>query len=226
MRLAVIGTAGRDRGAPYTRELWAAMRADLHKRIMPSDVLISGGAAWADHLAVDAFLAGRCAGLELYLPAPLQRSRLGCSPWFDGMQPSSGTTANYYHRRFSHEVGINSLEEIAQAIQRGAIAECEKKAHGFKAFFRRNAKVAARSEGVIAYTFGEGDEPADGGTLNTWQQITAGPKTHVCMGTLSPDQRKVLEPTMAPTRWTSFARAGTPIPHVDFQIRAATVRNG
>lgn len=49
--LAVIGTAGRDKTVPMTRKLWDSMCTDLAARLEPTDVLVSGGAAWADHIA-------------------------------------------------------------------------------------------------------------------------------------------------------------------------------
>ena len=68
-RLAVIGTAGRDKTQHMTRGLWQAMKADLQGRLKSGDTLVSGGAAWADHLAVQAYLDDWCEDLKLFLPA-------------------------------------------------------------------------------------------------------------------------------------------------------------
>lgn len=179
-RVAVIGTAGRS--SPHmTRSLWDAMRDDFKLRINPDDVLVSGGAAWADHLAVDAFLRSRCAGLELYLPAPMTAFSLW--PRFMGPRGSSGAAANFYHKKFSVACGMESLEQIARAAQRGAVVSFEPVKSGYVGMFQRNTKVAGRCQHCIAYTFGDRDQPDDGGTLDTWKQVS-GTREHVDLNTL------------------------------------------
>lgn len=177
-RIALIGTAGRDKSYPLTRELWDAMTGDVGVWVNPEDVLISGGAAWADHLAVHAWLQGWCAGLELYLPAPLEGGR------FAGPFKSAGSTANYYHQRFSGVIGEDTLAQVAHAIEKGAVTQFEPVAPGVGAMFVRNKKVAQAAQAVVAYTFGEGDQPADGGTLDTWKQVASGDRLHVPMSQL------------------------------------------
>ncbi|CAN0092274.1 unnamed protein product, partial [Phaeothamnion confervicola] len=118
-KIALIGTAGRSAAYPLIPELWEAMTADVNSWIEPGDVLVSGGAAWADHLAVHAYLQGWCAGLCLYLPAPLVGGR------FAGPFKSAGSTANYYHQRFSAVIAEDSLGQVQEAIARGAKVEFE-----------------------------------------------------------------------------------------------------
>lgn len=50
--------------------------------------------------------------------------------------------------------------------------------------FARNKKVAVIATSAIAYTFGTGDIPADGGTLSTWKQIKSDDKVHVPLASL------------------------------------------
>lgn len=178
-KLAVIGTAGRDKTAPMTRQLWDAMTNDLHARLAPDDVLVSGGAAWADHLAVHAYLNGWCERLELYLPAPMVAGR------YVGAFKTAGSTAAYYHDRFSAAIGEDSQAQIACAIEHGAVAEFEPVSFGAGAMFVRNAKIARVATALIAYTFGDGDEPLPGGTLDTWNKSGAQEKQHVRLKTLS-----------------------------------------
>lgn len=52
---------------------------------------------------------------------------------------------------------------------------------GYSAMFARNAKVAKDADSVLAYTFGLGDTPRDGGTLHTWYLINTSDKTHVSL---------------------------------------------
>lgn len=182
-RIALIGTAGRSSAYPLSRGLWDAMVDDVYAWVDPGDTLISGGAAWADHLAVRSYLDGRCSELELYLPAPLQDGR------FAGPFKSAGATANYYHWRFSRIVGEDTLAQVVEAIAKGARVQHEPVGHGAGAMFARNRKVAAAAQAVVAYTFGEGDQPADGGTLNTWRMVAGEDKTHVALGHLLPERR-------------------------------------
>lgn len=179
--LAVIGTAGRDKSKPMTKGLWQAMCEDFRGRIEPGDHLVSGGAAWADHLAVHAFTQGWVSKLTLFLPAPL-----GLSGRFVGPPKSSASAANFYHDRFSREVGIDSLAQILQAKQMSGVEVTEEfPVPGYGSMFARNKKVANLCNAVVAYTFGQGDTPADGGTLNTWKQIRGGAKIHVALDQLA-----------------------------------------
>jgi hypothetical protein len=175
-KTAVIGTAGRDKSITMTRELWGAMVADLSTRVTRSDVLISGGAAWADHLAVHAFLQGWCAGLDLYLPAPMEDRR------FVGPFGSAGSTAGYYHGLFSKVVGMDTQAQIAEAVRLGAHMQAEPASPGLGGMFARNTKIARAAEAVLAYTFGEGDVPARCGTFDTWAKVTSPSKAHIRLG--------------------------------------------
>lgn len=175
-RLAIIGTAGRDKTAPMTAGLWGAMTRDAAGRVRAQDVLVSGGAAWADHLAVHLFLEGLCSGLELYLPAPFDGK-------FCGPRSSSASAANYYHERFSLVTRSNTLSQIGEAISRGALTHAQPEMAGYRGMFARNALVAKAADAVLAYTFGEG-VATDSGTGNTWAQVR-GEKTHVSLDRLA-----------------------------------------
>jgi hypothetical protein len=84
MRIAIIGTAGRRGDADrITLVTWSSMIADARQRVEaaqhsaggePLDVtLASGGAAYADYLAVLLWRECPAWRLELFLPAPLGR---------------------------------------------------------------------------------------------------------------------------------------------------------
>lgn len=45
--------------------------------------------------------------------------------------------------------------------------------------FARNAKVARDATSMLAYTFGDGEQPAKGGTLDTWNAFGAGDRAHI-----------------------------------------------
>jgi len=165
MKIAIIGTAGRDKSIPMSKELWHWMVEDVSSRIQQDDILISGGAAWADHLAVELFLSNKCRELILHLPAPFSLE----SGKFSGPHYNSASSAcNFYHGKFSKIIGYNSLHQIAEVISRNQLITFEPPSYGFAGMFERNRKVATSCDSLIAYTFGRDDKPKDGGTKHTW----------------------------------------------------------
>lgn len=183
--VAIIGTAGRDKTRPMTADLWEAMLADVRGRLFASDHLVSGGAAWSDHLAVAAFLRGWTGGgLTLYLPAPLERGAWGVR--FAGGGGTSGAAANYYHARFKAVTGVDGLAQIALAAQAGALVHAQPVARGYTAMFARNAQVARAASACLAYTWGA-TEPVDGGTVSTWRQMSGIERQHVSLWRLAPE---------------------------------------
>jgi hypothetical protein len=141
--------------------------------------LVSGGAAWADHLAVELYLRGHATALTLHLPAPISAIGRG----FITLGQDSGSAANYYHERFSKVVGHDTFLQLLKAIQQGASVTAELAGNGYKGMFARNKRVAD-VEAMVAYTFGPGDVPADGGTLDTWNQSRAVTKIHRSLPTI------------------------------------------
>jgi hypothetical protein len=172
-KIAIIGTAGRDKNPLLTPYLWETMKADLQTRVKQTDTLISGGAAWADHLAIYAYLAGWCQSLELKLPAPLASDR------FLGDFKSSGSASNHYHHIFGNIIEENTIIQISHAIRMGATFDFEPMLSGISGMFIRNAKIAKDCTSIIAYTFGDGDIPADGGTKNTWNKAKTTERVHI-----------------------------------------------
>jgi len=179
MSIAIIGTAGRDKTKPMTVALWQWMLNDARSRIPKGSHVVSGGAAWADHIAVIMYLCGHAGGVTLHLPAPFVNGK-----FVDSGFKSAGGAANYYHRLFSETIQRDTLGQIAELIARSwasGVADihigCEPPGPGIGGMFARNAKVALADE-MLAYTFGEGNQPADGGTADTWKKHQ-GPKTHV-----------------------------------------------
>lgn len=178
--LAIIGTAGRgglhNRMNVETFQRMVGEAVKMSRTLMLDDdsklVLVSGGAAWADHVAVNMFrsLPERY-NLTLCGPCPWNREHkrfhdTGTRNW----KANPGGTANYYHELFRQAARIDGLTQID---------EC----HDFKTgrftyisgdgFHERNKLVVEFADYVLAFTFGQGDEPADGGTLHTWKLAKA-----------------------------------------------------
>lgn len=176
MKIAIIGTAGRDKTKPMTHELWNWMITSALGLVPKGSHLVSGGAAWDDHLAVALFLNGHASYLTLHLPAPFDYASGG----FAGPANSSASAANYYHKLFSEAIGVDTLSQIEQAA---CMPNCdgtfEFPSKGYGGMFARNNKVAQADE-MLAYTFGLSDVPADGGTKDTWDKCK-GKKFHISL---------------------------------------------
>ena len=130
-----------------------------------------------DHIAVVLFLQKKVKQLLLHFPA---RWITEPTPHFEDNgksdQHNPGKMANRYHGYFSRITGINSLMQIQQALQTGASFEVH------NGFHERNKHVAMSSK-LVAFTWGEGDKPKPGGTLQTWR-LCKGQKVHISYTTL------------------------------------------
>ena len=184
MQTAVIGTAGRrDDQQKITADHFDFMCGYALQHLENTDC-ISGGAAWADHVAVVLFNAGYLNSLTLALPCNF------VNDCFEGREfRSPGSTANYYHRLFTQKRGKDSLSEIATAIKNGAHTKV------YNGFFARNSRVAQAQDLLIAFTFGTKTDTyypgqpgyinagqaglKDGGTAHTWDKSHALTKMHV-----------------------------------------------
>lgn len=173
MRLAIVGTAGRrDDAARLNADMWLAMRQKLlqvidclqtEKQCTVTD-LISGGAAWGDHLAVDLFITRYTAFQTLTLCLPcdfdLQYRRYYEIAKHRGRVP--GRILNYYHHRFSAAIKTQSLAELALAIQHD-----QTKCVISDGLFARNTEIANRADALVAFTFGNRSMVKPGGTADT-----------------------------------------------------------
>ncbi len=167
MKLAIIGTAGRDR---FPGPDWEWATQECKKQVLLAkqygfDTLVSGGAAWADALAVSFYLDGLMPFLEVYLPAQTGRA-------FDTMR--------YYHNKQLYAGCGNPFRDLVAAEREGARLEWLETSHGLQDFKIRNQKVADRADAVIALTYGEGNGVRDGGTMDTVQKfLKRGVRPHV-----------------------------------------------
>lgn len=166
--LSIIGTAGRkDDADKLSKEHFEAMCIVASTLIdqcgennYKIDTLVSGGSAWADHVAVKLFLNKKVPRLRLFLPAEWEGGIFRDNGVKD-LKTNPGGTANYYHHQFQIKTGINSLSEIQIARNEGA--ELIPVAKGF---YARNALVA-KSDFILAMTFGSEHEIKEGGTADT-----------------------------------------------------------
>jgi len=165
LSLSIVGTCGR--GEDYDKlnlskyeEMYRVADKLIEyinsKSPTPLTHLVSGGAAFSDHLAVRLYLNNRIPNLKLYLPCAYENGEFTDDDIFGRI----ASTANWYHSQFEKETGQNSLKEIQLAIDKGADVTV---INGFK---NRNTYVSM-SHYILAMTFGEKDKVKDGGTWDT-----------------------------------------------------------
>ena len=165
MQIGVIGIAKSDE---LTALLYQKMYAQLLSYLnnFQDVTLISGGAAWSDHLAVFAYLQNYVIALELHLPCVYDLERKcfhdnGSTDW----RVNPGGLANSYHKTFSMIIYGNESETLNQiwlAINKGAMVIY------YDGFHARNLVIGNRSKLLIAFTLEEG-APTRGGTGHTWK---------------------------------------------------------
>lgn len=185
MKIAIVGTAGRkDDQIKMSRDLYFKMYRDVEKRIQEmvpernKRHLVSGGAAWADHLAVSLYLADFANSLHLYLPCGF--TNIGKCRFISNFKVAdkAADVANYYHKLFSNKMGGDTLIGIDKARQKGAILD-----HSALGFLGRNLLVG-QVDTLIAYTWGDGKVPKDEGTSHCWNHSKAFRKIHVPLASL------------------------------------------
>jgi hypothetical protein len=193
MRIAVIGSAGRgDDASRLSIPLYDKMFENFCSYVdkWGIDTAVSGGAAFADHLAVRAYLEGKVSNLVLYMPAKFSMSDRAYLP-NPQIQFNPGKTSNDYHRRFSKIMKIDSLKQISKAL------ECGASQFVHEGFHTRNIEVATNCDYLVAYTYGNkssvdliSGDPGftdakraglkDGGTAHTWgESWNCHSKSHV-----------------------------------------------
>jgi len=155
MTITIAGTAGRKEDGPkLNKSLYSAMCLktleiidSLYLDSESKITLVSGGAAWADHIAVLLFLKypGKL-NLDLCLPTNIESEAYFDDGSIDWVK-NPGRTCNCYHRKFGLAVDRRPIRDINKAIELGA------KAQVFDGFYARNATMA-QSDMVIALTFG------------------------------------------------------------------------
>ena len=170
IKIAVIGTSGRN--VKLTSKQYNRMYEQLTNYLSEYNSkieLISGGAAWADHLAVRAYLDNIVKKLSLYLPCKWDFDKEQYSE-----QTNSGKMSNIYHRQFSNEVKINSFDQIQQAMLNDAYIDDTN-----NGYFERNDKIANICHEMIAFTISTTNFPSKGGTQYTWNKAIGKKKVHI-----------------------------------------------
>ena len=179
VRVGIIGNA-RNIPVPADSRVFSAMCKKAlgiisdQLQLSPSEVvLVSGGAAWGDHVAVSLYLRSITetpfSGLELHVPCawiPLNHAYEddGVADW----RVNPGHLANGLQRVFGTAISRDTLSEIEAARNVGAVV-----IDSAKGFHARNSAIAAASDYLIAFT-SDDVEPISGGTADTWNKFNRG----------------------------------------------------
>lgn len=183
--ISVIGSAGRQADSSLvTANKWQWMFDQLKKEIKKIEgpiTLVSGGAAFSDHLAVRYWLEFDKINIKLCLPCRWDPSKTqfldnGSSDW----RVNPGKTANYYHHQFSEAVDIDSLAQLGTVHRFQKPPEICFLDH-YKGFHDRNS-VVANSDYIIAFTNSSTGSPKDGGTADTYNKAKTINKIHIDIG--------------------------------------------
>ena len=163
--------------APEFAVRWSWKEFD-RRTTMVARGMYAMGIRKGDHVAIWAYGTGLVKDLILHLPAPFENGR------FQGPSMGAGQTCNYYHKLFSEAMGFNSLDHIRQALEMNTSwkSSYESAGPGYGAFAARNRKVADTCTHMVAFTFADGDVPADGGTKMAWDMAADKLCIHVPLG--------------------------------------------
>lgn len=117
-------------------------------------------------------------------------------------QSNPGKVANKLHKTFSEQIKEETLVQIETCRHLGAKLEVH---DGFK---KRNDSVA-KSQYLIAFSWGNGEAPSKGGTLDTWNKCE-GKKLHIPLSSLE----KLTNPNTCQDPCSSVEGRKIPTSHV------------
>lgn len=179
-RLAIIGASGRDEdGQRFANQpdMFLRRMVDAARTIASltgARILVSGGAAWADHIAILLFLEEPMRfSLHLHLPAFLRadprdpHSMEYLDSGADGGK-SAAAVSNRLHREFHRQIaplrpGWSPFRDLHTAFVHTSATN-----RLYRGFMPRNDAVAADADAVLAMTFGAGPQvKARSGTAYT-----------------------------------------------------------
>lgn len=190
MNISIIGTAGRATDGDRLKKddfgtMFLAVNRicrELSREKNYEYNLVSGGAAWADHLAVFSFILGIPNKLFLELPCYFTEGGEFLDTGVNDYKTNPGRTSNYYHQLFSKKTGIDSLLQLKSVAEKpNCVTSCG------EGFFERNSKIAEKSDHCIALTFGDKDVLKDGGTADTMTKFLkkgTGKSFHIDLNTM------------------------------------------
>lgn len=177
MKVSIIGTAS-EKGGKLSKRKWRKMIKECEKYITENITddwsnikLISGGAAWCDHIAVYLYKKHPESKLVLHIPCKWNDEEFYDNGEYHWAK-NPGKLANAYHVSFSQKIGRDTLKDIKKVIILGA------KVKEYNGFHKRNVEVG-KCHYLIAFSYSNDDDiPQDGGTSYTWNKSISPNKKH------------------------------------------------
>lgn len=151
--VAIIGSCGRT-GGLFTKGHFAKMVEEARRIItevfkLKRWKLVSGGAAWSDHVAVALMMKGMGDSLTLHVPYKIYEGKL------------TDAQSDRLHRVFSETIGRDSISDLNRVNAR---------VKTWKSYKERNDQIAKEAAYLIAFSWSEGNRPESGGTKYTWDK--------------------------------------------------------
>ena len=173
IKLAIIGTSGRNPqdGAKLLNfhMQWMAENVlcyieHILKTTTDNIILVSGGSAWADHVAVQLYLEYNFGGLELYLPTNFDIIQKKYADTYEGLM------LNILHMQCKEKIHVDVLNELAEAISKKTTKVIVK-----KGVFQKNSLISKNCDHLICFIFGQ--TISGGGSYDTWKKTKHQNKT-------------------------------------------------
>lgn len=190
IKLAVVGVSGNDpidkkklcaEHMTYMAENVLCYIENIIKKPKSDIILVSGGSAWADHVAVQLYLTGEFAGIELFLPSRFDIKQKKY------INTHEGRKLNQLHLECKEKTGMEVFEELTKTVSRKAVKVTIQR--GFKP---RNTLISKNCDYLIAFSF-DPDVPTKGGTLDTWQKVKHNNKIHISLTQMPNKKQDVIQ---------------------------------
>ena len=172
MRIAIIGSSTWSNGTMNTFMTMCTKALAYLIPILDENkhvTLVSGGAAWSDHVAVTIFLTLMekypKLSIHIYLPCSWVDSKHydnGSSDW----KTNPGWLANKRHSQFSSQIGSNSLAELNELYKLSIASNTAVAIEEMNGFYQRNDQIAI-CDMLLCIT---NNDQVKGGSLYTYNR--------------------------------------------------------
>ena len=175
IRIAIIGTAGRDLELKLVNSQRFKSMIDQVKNYVTQElkhdlkdvILVSGGSSFSDHVAVALFLQCKFQGLHLYMPCkfdPLLKQFANCA---------TGICLQDLHLKTSQLMNQDSLEDLKNVyLQKSTNKNVV--INEYNGFLARNLLIAQNCDYMIAFTPNNCEPSSKSGTGHTWNKCKLG----------------------------------------------------